>query len=242
MHRREKSQMPIKMTQTPGSDWLQRLSRDRSVTRGFAIVLSLGFLLTAQAHSQLNGPINGADACATLGVNCGHPAGATSSSASYGPLSTFGIVAVPALVGGLGGAFWQNPQGTYFVGGGAAILGGAGFAAIVHRLPTKVDKVLATTAASALIAGGATQAYQFHQAWRNHLDTGYVPPPQTTEVKQIGGVAGGAAAVTAAIAVFSFHQEKLKTSKLQNAPPIVRILASAQISGTPQFMSARFTW
>jgi hypothetical protein len=44
------------------------------------------------------------------------------------------------------------------------------------------------------------------------------------------------------ISVFAFHHDKLKTSKLQNAPPIVRTLAEAQISGTPRFMSARFAW
>jgi len=233
----------FRTTQVPRLDWLQQQSRrNRSAARALAIVLSLGLLFTVQAHGQLNGPINGADACATLGVNCGHPAGATGSTPSYGPLSTFGIVAVPTVAVGVLGAFWQNPQGQYFAAGGAAMGGGMGLLVAAHRLPNKFDKVLATTAAGALIAGSATQAYQFHQAWLHHLDTGYVPPPTQTDVKQIAISAGGAAAVTAVISTFAFHHDKLKTSKLQNAPPIIRALADVQISGTPQLMSARLTW
>jgi hypothetical protein len=229
----------ITTTQAPCIDWLQRQSRDRSVTKAFAILLSLGFLFTVHAHSQINAP----DACATLGVNCSHPVTSdTSSSASHGPFSTFGIVAAPTIAGGLLGSLYQNPQGQYYAAGGAAVGGGLGLLAIDFRLKTKTGKVIATTAASALLAGSAAQAYQFHEAWQNHSNSGYTAPSSQTDNAHIAEAAGGAAAVTAVISVFAFHHDKLKTSKLQNAPPIVRTLAEAQISGTPRFMSARFAW
>jgi hypothetical protein len=234
--------MFIKTAQGLCFDWLRRQFRgDRFAMRGLAIVLSLGFLFTVQAHGQ-HGEINSPDACATLGVNCGHPGTSSTSPASYGPLSTFGIVAMPALVGGVGGAFWQNPQGQYFAAGGAAMLGGVGLYVAAHRLPTKFDKVLATAAASALVAGSAAQAYQFHQAWLHHLDTGYVPPTTQTNVKEIAISAAAAGAATAVIAKFAFHQDKVKINKLQNAPTIIQALASVELSGTPQNMNARFTW
>jgi hypothetical protein len=235
-----------KMTQLRSVDWLQHQSRRiRSVTRAFAMILSLGLLFSVQAHAQngqLHGEINSPDACATAGLNCGHGSSSSPSAASYGPLSTFGIVVLPGFVGGLGGAFYQNPQGQYFAAGGFAGGLGVGLFTAAHRLPNKFDKILATSAASALVAGSATQAYQFHQAWQHHLDTGYVPPPTQTDVKQIAISAGGAAVVTAVIAKFAFHQDKLKTSKLQNAPAIIRTLAEVQISGTPQAMNARLSW
>lgn len=229
----------ITTTHAPCIDGLPRQSRDRSVTRGLAIVLSLGFLFTGQAHSQINAP----DACATLGVNCSHPGTSdTTSPASHGPLSTFGIVAVPTIAGGLLGSLYQNPQGQYYAAGGAAVGGGLGLLAIDFRLKSRTGKVIATTAASALLAGGAAQAYQFHEAWQNHSNSGYTAPSSQTDNAHIAEAAGGAAAVTAVISVFAFHHDPLKTSKLQNAPPIIRTLAEAQISGTPRFMSARFTW
>jgi hypothetical protein len=214
--------------------------------KGSLIWLFLGILLAVPAHAQLNGEINAPDACATAKVNCGHgSAGSSSSSSSSGPLSTFAIIAGPGILGGVGGGFYQNPQGQYFAPAGAA--GGVGVGllgalAFREKNSKKSTKVITATAASLLVAGSATQAYQFHLAWRNHLDTGYVAPPQMTEVKQIGIVSAAAAVVTAVVAEVCFHQDKAKTNKLRNSSPIIQALAQVQISGTPQRMTASLMW
>lgn len=214
--------------------------------RKSSIALVFAILFTMQAHGQTNGPINGPDACATLGVNCGHGSAAgPSSSSSPGPLSTFAIVVLPGIGGGVGGSFWQNPQNQNFAIGGAAGGLGLGFdAALMAKRfgKKKAPRVLAAAAGSLLMAGSATQAWQFHQAWLKHLDTGYTVPSPATEDKQIATVAGAAAAVTAVVAMFCFHQEKAKINRLESNHPIIRALAQVKISGTLQRMGARYTW
>jgi hypothetical protein len=219
-----------------------------------SVALFLCILFIVQAHGQdgpvsaagdskLNGPINGADACAAAGIACrNHGPASPSTSASYGPLGTFGIVAAPALVGALAGSFVQDPQGRRFIAGGGVAGAGLGLDLATHRLKSKTAKVLAVTLGNALVAGSATQAWQFHQAWRKHLENGYVPPPQITEDKQIGEIAGAAAVVTAVVAMLTFHQDKAKITKLESAHPIIRALTRVKISGTLQRMGAGFTW
>jgi hypothetical protein len=231
---------------------MYRFARVSSLSSIF-VALLVCMAASPALNAQLNGPINAPDACANGNLNCGHPSTSTGTQASSGPFSTFAMVAVPAVAFGVLGSFAKNPVPPGQSMGITGTLGGAGLGLLgvaAWRENKTPSKVVTVALGAAGVASAATQAWQFHEAQVRKLDNvNYVPPLESTQIKQIATVSTVAAVVGA---VTEFVARKVTGAAASEKPspsgkpsslirnPFIRGLSNMQLGMVRSGVSIRF--